>query len=84
MNTEKIIQLAFAGVIILLAFGYLFAVTFLNIPDTGADHSKTIVGFLLGVGLTTLINYYWGSSKGSRDQSEATQKRLDPCPPEKK
>lgn len=45
-----------------VCFLYLFMVTFLKIPTTGQEHAKTIVGFLLGVGLSTVINYYWGSS----------------------
>ncbi len=54
-----------ALLIMLIGFSYLAAVTFLPMPDTGAEHSKTIVGFMLGTVFSTLINYYWGnSSKG--------------------
>lgn len=49
--------------IITVAFLYLTAVTFVEIPKTGIDHSKTIVGFLLGVVISTPIGYYYGSSK---------------------
>jgi hypothetical protein len=51
-----------ALLIMLIAFGYLTAVTFIDMPAAGAEHSKTIVGFLLGTIFSTLINYYWGNS----------------------
>ena len=55
--------------LMIVCFLYLFLVTFIDIPKTGQEHSKTIVGFLLGVGLSTVINYYWGSSS-SKSQGE--------------
>jgi putative flippase GtrA len=54
-------------------FLYLYLVTFLTIPETGQEHAKTIVGFLLGVGLSTVINYYWGnSSRNSQGEDNET------------
>lgn len=53
-----------ALLIMLLSFLYMFAVTFLPLSEAGAEHSKTIVGFLLGTAFATLINYYWGNSSG--------------------
>jgi len=57
--------------ILLAAFIYIVAVTFLDMTAIGADHSKTVVGFLLGTVIGTIIQYNWGSSKGSTDKSEA-------------
>lgn len=51
-------------------FVYLFAVTFYPIPDTGLDHSKTIVPFLLGSGLSGVLGYYWGASKKDKKEGE--------------
>lgn len=51
-----------ALLIMLISFMYLFAVTFLPLSAAGGEHSKTIVGFLLGTAFSTLINYYWGNS----------------------
>ena len=51
-----------ALLIMLLSFLYLFAVTFFPMSASGLEHSKTIVGFLLGTAFSTLINYYWGNS----------------------
>jgi hypothetical protein len=64
----------FALLIILVSFGYLFAVTFLPLGNAGAEHSKTIVGFLLGTGFSTLLNYYWGSSRADNPDKEKEAK----------
>ena len=46
-----------------IIFLYLFGVTFIDLPDTGIDNAKTIVPFLLGTGLGTIIGFYFGASK---------------------
>ncbi len=77
---EKMI-LIMACAIIGIGFAYLFMVTFLTVSATGTDHAKTIVGFILGVGISTLLNYYWGSSSGSADKSETIAKELNGIKP---
>jgi hypothetical protein len=77
MDIEKKILYALQFTILIITFGYLIAVTFIEMPTTGLDHSKTVVGFLLGSVVGTIITYNWGSSKGSADKSEAADKRLD-------
>ena len=52
-------------------FAYLFCVTFMPIPAANVRHADTALGFILGVGLATVIAYYFGSSKGSSDNAEA-------------
>ena len=52
------------------AFLYLVAITFLPVTETGNEHAKTIVGFLLGTAFSTLINYYWGNSKTKQPDPE--------------
>ena len=54
-----------ALLLVLIAFLYLFSVTFFRIPDTGVEHSKTIVPFLLGTVVGTVLTYYWGNSSKS-------------------
>lgn len=73
---RKLIILCFAIFIVIVCFGYLFAVTFGAIPETGKDHSKVILGFLLASGLSVIIGYFWGSSSGSAAKSEAMEKEL--------
>jgi hypothetical protein len=59
------------------SFAFLFMVTFLPLPATGVEHAKTIVGFLLGVGISTILQYYWGSSSGSADKSAVIAEELN-------
>jgi hypothetical protein len=75
-KTEKMV-LIMACAVMGVGFAYLFLVTFFPIPESGTEHAKTIVGFILGVGISTLISYYWGSSKGSQAKSETIDKELD-------
>lgn len=72
--------LIMAACIIGVSFAYLFMVTFLTVSATGTDHAKTIVGFILGVGVSTLLNYYWGSSSGSANKSNTIAKGLNGPP----
>jgi hypothetical protein len=51
-----------ALLILLIIFGYLFAITFNVMPRAGQEQAKTISPFLLGV-VATLIGFYWGNSK---------------------
>jgi len=62
-----------AVLIMLLSFLYMFSVTFLPLTVAGEEHSKTIVGFLLGTGFGTLLNYYWGNSS-SRNSGPKDEK----------
>jgi hypothetical protein len=41
---------------------YFFAITFLPIPEAGKDFANIILGFLLGTAVSTVINYFFGSS----------------------
>jgi len=77
---EKMV-LIMAACIIGVSFAYLFMVTFLTVSATGTDHAKTIVGFILGVGVSTLLNYYWGSSSGSANKSETIAEELNGTKP---
>ena len=74
---DKRVILIMACCILLISFGYLFAVTFLPIPSSGLDHAKTVTGFLLGTGISMLLGYYWGSSSGSAAKSETIEKELN-------
>ena len=84
MDKDKRFILWMACGIVLLAFGYVFCVTFIPIPQSGADHAKTITGFILGVCLATIITYFWGSSKGSADKTAIIDKMTMGPPAESK
>jgi hypothetical protein len=75
-RTERFV-LYMACAIFFICFLYLFLVTFMSIPQSGIEHAKTITGFILGVGISTLISYLWGSSKGSAAKSESIDNKLN-------
>jgi len=77
VNLEKKVLYAMQAAIMMVAFVYIFSITFLPLAQTGLDHSKTVLGFILGTVLGTLLTYNWGTSKGSADKTEAAEKRLD-------
>jgi len=52
---------------------YLFLVTFTDV--TNEAHANTIIGFLLGTIVATIINFFFGSSKGSKDKNELLIKK---------
>ena len=54
-----------------LTFSYIFYVSFHEIPDKNRDMVNTILGFLLGVSLSAIIQFFFGSSKGSADKQQA-------------
>lgn len=49
---------------------YIFFITFANIPANNIRFADTILGFILGTIIATIINFFFGSSKGSTDKQE--------------
>lgn len=47
---------------------YLFLITFVEIPASNQRFADTVLGFLLGTGLVQILQYFFGSSKGSLDK----------------
>lgn len=54
----------------LVAFIYIFLITFINIPQNNIRFADTVLGFLLGTIVATIINFFFGSSKGSTDKQD--------------
>lgn len=52
----------FAAYWSLMATGYLFAITFTQIPETSVRFADTTVGFLLGTVVSTIIGFFYGNS----------------------
>jgi hypothetical protein len=46
---------------------YIFLVTFTEVENP--QHANTIIGFLLGTIVATIINFFFGSSQGSKDKT---------------
>lgn len=59
---------------------YFFCVTFIPLPDGGRDFANIILGFLLGTAVATIISFFYGSSKSSKDKTEAMMKADDVKP----
>jgi CDP-diglyceride synthetase len=53
------------------SMAYFFAVTFGTVPSSGKDFGNIILGFLLGTAVATIISFFYGSSKSSKDKTDA-------------
>ena len=56
---------------------YVGFITFTVIPDKNVRFADTILGFILGTVIATMLNFWFGSSDGSKKKTEvleATQK----------
>lgn len=58
----------------LAAVVYIGFITFSVIPDKNVRFADTILGFILGTVVATLLNFWFGSSIGSKDKAEALRK----------
>ena len=59
---------------------YFFSVTFIPMPQGSRDFANIILGFLLGTAVATIISFFYGSSKSSKDKTEAMMKADDVKP----
>jgi len=66
----------YAWTITTVTFAYIFAITFAEIPEGNHRFADTVLGFLLGTGLAAIINFFYGSSKGSADKTNALHSEL--------
>lgn len=49
---------------------YFFFVTFVPMPQGARDFANIILGFLLGTAVATIIAFFYGSSKSSKDKTD--------------
>lgn len=52
---------------------YIFGITFLGVPKDNVRFADTILGFMLGTLIATMIQFFFGSSKSSQAKDEALQ-----------
>lgn len=53
---------------------YIGFITFSVIPDNNVRFADTILGFILGTVIATMLNFWFGSSIGSKEKAEAARK----------
>jgi hypothetical protein len=63
--------------VVMVAFIYLAAVTFLPIPDTGIKYADIIVPSLINLGLGVIIGYFYGTSQGSQRKDTTIKNALE-------
>lgn len=60
----------FAGIWSLFAMVFIFAITFGQVPETSIRFADTILGFLLGTVIATILQFFFGSSVTSRKRTD--------------
>jgi membrane protein required for beta-lactamase induction len=58
------------------SMAYFFAITFGQVPASGKDFGNIILGFLLGTAVATILNFFYGSSKSSKDKTDMMKDAL--------
>jgi len=58
------------------SMAYFFAITFGQVPASGKDFGNIILGFLLGTAVATIISFFYGSSKSSKDKTDTMTKEI--------
>ena len=53
---------------------YIGFITFSIIPESNVRFADTILGFLLGTVIATMLNFWFGSSIGSKEKGEALRR----------
>jgi len=56
------------------AVAYVGFITFGAIPEQNVRFADTILGFILGTVVATMLNFWFGSSIGSKEKGEALKK----------
>lgn len=56
------------------AVAYVGFITFGSIPESNVRFADTILGFILGTVVATMLNFWFGSSIGSKEKAEALRK----------
>lgn len=60
----------------IFAATYFAFVTFGEVPQSGTRFADTILGVLIGTVMTGFFNFFFGSSKSSKDKTEAMMKGM--------
>lgn len=77
MRLKDIFQYVFAGFIAVGFFILLYLLIYQSIPTTNNDTLNLVIGGLLGA-FSTIVGYFFGSSKGSAEKNELLGKDVKP------
>ena len=69
MKTKGLALYIFASVIVIGFFALLYILIFTEIPEGNRDVLNLVIGSLIG-SFTSVVAYYFGSSKGSADKNK--------------
>jgi len=67
---EKVLMLFMGWSFFLVSLLFVALCVFIELPASGVDNAKYATGFLLGTCISTVITYYFGSSRGSEKKSD--------------
>lgn len=65
----------FAWVWSLFAIGYIFLITIKDIPEKNVRFVDVVLGFILGTVVSTILNFFFGSSQSSKDKTKELLKK---------
>lgn len=72
VNTSRF-MLRLAALSTVLFFAYVFCITFIAIPEKNSHIVDIVLGFLSGTLISTIYNYYFGSSASSKSKDKTIQ-----------
>jgi len=60
-----------------MSAAYIGFITFGEIPEQNVRFADTILGFVLGTLIATIVQFFYGSSKGSQEKTAALVKEME-------
>jgi hypothetical protein len=57
----------------LVAASYIFLITMVHIPEANVRFADTVLGFILATVVATILNFFFGSSAGSKAKQEVLE-----------
>mgnify|MGYP001600220204 CR=1 FL=1 len=66
----------YASIVTFITFAYIFLITFISIPELNIRFADTVLGFLLGTLISTMVNFFFGTSSGSLAKTQMIDKLI--------